>query len=251
MEQSQVDRFGLNGDRRWMLVDEQGVFVTQRKTPKLAHIKAGIHQGTLQIKLGEQTLTVEPASLTAEEPIKVTVWRDVCDALPAPSDINQAIGHYLGLGSCTLVYMPESVQRLVDTDYARSGETVSFADGFPMLLATRPSLQQFNRWLNQNGAKAEITMQRFRPNLVLDGCEPFAEDGWSVIKIGDILFDVVKPCARCAIPTINPDTLEKEAVVFKTLKQHRGREGEVYFGQNLIPRGGGILRLGDKVELLE
>lgn len=250
-EQIEIDRFGLKSDRRWMLVDERGVFVTQRKCPKMAHIKASIRNGALQIQLGERTLLVEQKSLEAEKVLKVTVWRDICEALPAPSAINQAISHYLGLGPCTLVYMPETVQRLVDKDYAKLGETVSFADGFPLLLTTTPSLQQFNRWLRKNGANTGVSMQRFRPNLVLDGCEAFAEDHWSVIKIGEILFDVVKPCARCAIPTINPETLEKEPAVFKTLKQHRGREGDVYFGQNLIPRGTGMLRMGDQVELLE
>ena len=135
---------------------------------------------------------------------------------------------------------------LVDENYAKRPQTVSFADGFPLLLTTQASLADFNSHLT-----GSIEMVRFRPNLVVEGSLPWEEDGWRRIRVGETEFDVVKPCSRCAIPTINPITAQKEPEVFAMLKAYRTKGSEVYFGQNLLPQNMGIIKIGDQVEVLE
>jgi len=142
--------------------------------------------------------------------------------------------------------MAENFKRFVDRDFAKQGETVSFADGYPLLLTTDASLQQFNHWLGE-----PIGMNRFRPNLVLSGSLPFAEDEWKTIRIGNIEFDVAKPCARCMVPSIDPETLEQNPQVLKTLAKYRKQGNGVNFGQNLIPRSFGKIEVGEAVKILD
>jgi hypothetical protein len=141
--------------------------------------------------------------------------------------------------------MPDYSYRQVDLQFAERGDRLGFADGFPFLLCNEASLQQLCAGLGRS-----VDMQRFRPNIVISGAVPFAEDHWRRIRIGDIEFDVVKACARCAIPTVNLDDASREADVFRALKAQRQRGDEVYFGQNMIHRGEGEIRLGDAVEVL-
>ena len=147
--------------------------------------------------------------------------------------------------SCRLVYMADVTRRLVDKAYAKQNETVSFADGFPLLLTTDASLQSFNQHLSR-----PIDMVRFRPNVVISGSLPWEEDQWQAIRIGNLEFDISKPCSRCVIPTINSSTMQKESEVFQVLRDYREKNGEVFFGQNLLPRGIGKISVGDEVELL-
>lgn len=147
---------------------------------------------------------------------------------------------------CRLVFFPEDEIRQVDPTYARSGDRTAFSDGFPVLLISQASLDDLNRRL-----KTPVAMRRFRPNLVVSGCEPFAEDGWKQIRVGEVTFRVVKPCSRCVIPNIDPDTAEKSAEPTRTLSGFRRRENKIFFGQNLIADGMGKLELGMPVEVLE
>jgi uncharacterized protein YcbX len=151
----------------------------------------------------------------------------------------------LGL-PCRLVYMPDSCQRLVDGHFARDGETVSFADGFPLLLISQASLDDLNRKLDN-----PVPMNRFRPNLVVNGCDPFAEDGWRRIRIGDVEFDVAKPCSRCVIPSIDQATAQRDGQINRVLAGFRRFNGQVLFGQNLLYQRAGTLTLGDSVEVLD
>lgn len=159
--------------------------------------------------------------------------------------MNQWLSDQLGL-SCRLVFMPKDSRRPVDPDYAGPGHTVGFADGYPLLLTQQSSLDDLNRHMS-----IDIGMERFRPNVVVEGAEPWQEDQWRLVQIGSMLFDVVKPCSRCAIPTIDPNDGSKQPEVFRTLQQYRSKEGEVYFGQNLVPRSLGRLNLGDAVTVME
>ena len=144
-----------------------------------------------------------------------------------------------------MYFLPEDSVRPVDPAYAQAGDRVGFADGFPLLLTTQASLDAFNREL-----PSAIGMERFRPNIVVAGSEPYAEDGWRRLRIGEIEFDVVKPCSRCVIPSIDPQTAQKQAVVVQTLSRLRRRGDAVYFGQNLIQRGTGDIKRGDSVAVL-
>ncbi len=214
---SLIDRFGLQDDRRWMIVDQENRALTQRNQPLMAKIKATVsrHESStsLTLQLDDKTHNIPISEFTKNPHLKkVSVWSDTCDGLMAPEEISHHLSKFLDT-NCTLVYMPDDYQRFVDKKYASAGETVSFADGFPLLLTTEESLQQFNEWLGET-----ITMTRFRPNIVLSGAAPFAEDQWKRIRVGEIEFEVAKPCSRCMVPSLDPETLEKNPRVLEILE---------------------------------
>jgi uncharacterized protein YcbX len=145
-----------------------------------------------------------------------------------------------------LVIMPESTQRKADPRYAKNNENVSFADGFPFLLISQASLDHLNEQLEM-----PIVMQRFRPNFVVTGTNPHAEDDWKSIKIGGLFFDIVKPCARCVLTTIDPETAEKGKEPLKTLATYRRVNNKILFGQNVVTKQNGLIKQGDPISLLE
>lgn len=244
VSQFDVDRFGPYLDRRWLVVDRQGQFITQRQKAAMALVQTALRDDTVTLTMeGLPAIRFRPADFEGTER-QVQVWRDQCIARSGPRELDEWISQALGT-DCQIVFMPDSTRRQVDPRYAQAGETVSFADGFPLLLTTDASLGELNRRL-----PFAIGMERFRPNLVVEGTVPFAEDGWQRIRVGQMTFRVSKPCSRCAIPTIDPQTARKQPEVFKTLQQFRARDGEVWFGQNLLPEGGGIIRIGDQVDIL-
>lgn len=248
-----IDRFGPAGDRRWMVVNEKGHFLTQRQYAGMALIKTALNESGLQgnhltlLAADGNQIQLSPGHVG--DVITVTVWGDQCEALVAPEAVNLWMSEQLGV-KCRLVFMPEQNRRQVDTDFAEQGETVGFADGFPLLLTTEASLQDFNDKLSLISTLT-VDMDRFRPNVVVSGNEPWAEDQWRRIRIGEAIFRVAKPCSRCAIPTIDPTTGHKQADVFRALKQHRQRDGKVYFGQNLLVEKAAPLQTGDEVEVLD
>jgi uncharacterized protein YcbX len=141
--------------------------------------------------------------------------------------------------------MPDDARRRVQPLYARRGETVSFADGFPLLLISQASLDDLNARLDQ-----PVPMNRFRPNLVVSGCEAFDEDRWQRIRIGTLEFDVAKPCSRCVMPSIDQATAQRDPQINRVLASYRRRDGQVYFGQNLLYPEYGSLAVGDTLEVL-
>ena len=244
--QFQIDDRGPQWDRRWMLVDEKGQFLSQRKHPVMTQLLVTVEDNELQIQAPGMPDLIVPffywGMIKARQ--AVTVWRDTMPAKIAEGHVNAWFTQVLGQ-PCKLAYMPEETRRKVDPSYAKSGEITSFADGYPLLLATESSLAQFNEWLGES-----VEMARFRPNVVISGNEAFAEDHWQRLRIGTMEFQVVKPCSRCAIPTLDPQTGKRNVAVFSTLSQYRSRGDEVFFGQNLLPTGTGELKVGDKVEIL-
>lgn len=240
-----IDRFGPCWDRRWLVVDPQGRFLTQRQHARMAQITVSMEGGQVTLCADGHAKVRFSAADFGGETIEVEIWRDRCQASCGPVWLDDWIGTVLQTPA-RVVFMPEDSRRFVDPQFARHQETVSFADGFPLLLATDASLQAFNTHL-----QTPVGMERFRPNLVIDGTTPYAEDGWRRIRVGTVDFIVAKPCSRCAIPTIDPLTAQKQPEVFKTLKATRSRNGEVFFGQNLIPVGTGVIRVGDPVLVLE
>ncbi|MEP5764016.1 MAG: MOSC N-terminal beta barrel domain-containing protein [Halieaceae bacterium] len=248
LQKAQLDRFGLVGDRRWMLVDGAGGFVSQREFPQLALMAVELNAAGITLVWGGERMNI--ASPAAGKPRLVQVWGDSVAALDAGDAVATWLGERLEQ-PWRLVYMPEDSQRLVDGEYASQGETVSFADGFPLLLVSQAALDNLNARLQK-----PVPMNRFRPNLVVTGCEPHAEDSWQQIRIGDMEFDVAKPCARCAVPSIDQDSGLKDSEILRVLAAYRRREDpqdgsrQVYFGQNLLYRGSGQLTLGDEVTIL-
>ena len=240
---SGVDRFGLEGDRRWMVVNEMGKFLTQRDIAQMALIAVSSVSSGIHLAYGGTEIDVPFPGASAPER-RVQVWGDSVIALDAGDEVAHWLSQQFGAG-CRLVYMPPDAVRLVDGIYALDGETVGFADGFPLLLISRASLDDLNRRL-----ASPVPMNRFRPNLVVAGCEPFAEDNWRRIRIGEMEFDIAKPCSRCSIPSIIQESGLRDPDINRTLAGFRRFEGQIYFGQNLLYQQTGQLRIGDSVEVL-
>jgi uncharacterized protein YcbX len=238
-----MDRFGPAGDRRWLVTDPAGRFLTQREHPVMALIKTRAAAESLTLSVDGDDITVPIPGADARERL-VQVWEDHARARDAGDAAAGWLSDKLGQ-SCRLFYMPDDSVRLVDGLYASNGETVGFADGFPVLLISQGSLDDLNDRL-----PSPVSMNRFRPNLVVSGCDPFAEDGWKRIRIGDMTFDVAKPCSRCVMPSIVQETAERDPHINRVLAGYRRFEGKIYFGQNLLYRDTGRLSLGDAVEVL-
>jgi uncharacterized protein len=245
LEQAALDARGIARDRHWMLVDPVGQFLSQRKLPRMTLVQTRLQSGLLTLQAGTMPdLQLAPED-PADEQVPVMVWGDECLARAAGEGADQWLSEFLQT-DCRLVYLPEDQQRQVDLEYASQGDQTGFSDGFPLLLISGASLRDLNRRLAE-----PLPMERFCPNLVVDGCEPYAEDGWRRIRIGSTEFRVVKPCSRCAITTVNPDTAETGSEPLKTLNGYRRQGNKVYFGQNIIHTGAGQLSLGMEVEVLE
>ncbi len=247
LNESEVLPRGLPWDRRWMLVDEDSKFITARRHPSLAMVQTEIDGDSLVVAADAGGVLHLPLYPGQRETIPVTVWRDSVDAVVTNPEADAWFSDYLGL-SCRLVQMTDDLTRGVDQDYGQPDDEVSFADGFPMLLITEASLADLNSRLDN-----PVDMRRFRPNLVVDGDAPYAEDGWQRFRVGEVEFEGVKNCSRCVFTTVDPDrgikSPDKEPL--HTLSTYRRRpEGGVFFGQNLIPRGSGVIRVGDSVSLL-
>ncbi len=240
---AQAGPFGLDMDRRWMLIDEQGYMLTQRKHPRLCLIQSHFEANCLIISAPD----MEPLNIPVQPSgniIKATVWNDTCNAYDCGKQATQWFSTFLKIPA-RLVFFPQNEQRQVDLDYAKKGDTTAFSDGFPYLLISQASLDDLN-----NRLSSAVEMKRFRPNLVVEGTEAFAEDKWKKIRIGDVTFNLVKPCSRCSIPSINPDTAEKSAEAVKTLAGYRMQNNKIFFGQNLTSEGNGKLEVGMPVEIL-
>ena len=231
-------------DRHWMLVDAQGRFLTQRQLPQMALIATRFVDGGV-LRLQAPGMPDLAVGAPAGDRLDVHVWRDSLTAVRVGDVADRWLSDFLGV-HCHLVELPEDVRRPVDPDFAMPDDQVGLADGFPFLLISQASLDDLNHRL-----QTPLSMLRFRPNLVVSGCRPHAEDDWQHIRIGDIGFRVAKPCSRCIIPTIDPDTGERGREPMQTLLTYRRRDNKVYFGQNLIHDGVGRLQLGMPVEVLE
>ena len=238
-----LDRFGPVGDRRWMLVDENRRFVSQREDAGLVRLRVEPSGEGLHLRLdGREHVVPTP---TDDRNLQVQVWLDSVRAV----DAGDAVAAWLSEGfgrSLRLVYMPESSHRYVDGVYASNGETVSFADGFPLLLISESAADLLNSKLTE-----PVGLDRFRPNLVVSGCQPHAEDEWRRIRIGKIEFDVAKPCARCVVPSIDQESGARHPDILRVLAGYRRADDrQVYFGQNLVYQQTGTLTVGDEIEVL-
>jgi len=249
LRETMLDALGVQGDRRWMVVDaESGRFLTQRLLTQMTQLQAR-WLGATHLQLSAPGMAdLQVAVPDDSAPLRgVTIWRDSLQVPDAGDQAAQWLSQLLGR-ACRLVQVTEPRARQVDTAYAEVGDKVAFADGFPLLLIGQASLDDLSARVGR-----PLPMLRFRPNLVVSGSEPYAEDSWKRIRIGELEFRVAKGCSRCIMTTLDPQTGERSAdrEPLATLKTYREREGEVYFGQNLIACGGGQLRLDMPVQVLE
>ncbi|WP_257264326.1 MOSC domain-containing protein [Endozoicomonas sp. ONNA2] len=246
LESARVTRRGFEHDRRWLLTDEHGKFITQRQYPALATVVTSVVDEGLWITrpaAGDLWVSIPKDEGSCAT---VTVWQDDCQALDAGDAAARWFSDFLNI-NCRLCYQPERSIRATDARYSGPEDHTSFADGFPFLLTNEASLADLNQRLTE-----AVPMSRFRANIVVGGQQPYEEDGWSVIRVGDITFRVAKPCSRCVITTVNPETGLKEGrEPLFTLAQYRQTDMGVIFGQNLIPDREGIIRIGDKVKVLQ
>jgi uncharacterized protein YcbX len=245
---AQLTDRGFQYDRRWMLVDEQTQFMTQRQFPEMALLQTGISEEGISIvhKKNSEKKILIPFSGFTNENLTVKIWNDYCDALPAEKFINEWFSEMLQF-SCKLVYMPDDSLRKVNGRYAvENTDITSFSDACPVLLIGQSSLDDLNTRL-----EIPLPMNRFRPNIVITGSAAFEEDEMEEFLIGGIQFFGVKLCERCVITTINQDTSEKSKEPLKTLSSYRMQNNNVYFGQNVISKKTGVVRIGDELMILK
>jgi len=241
-----LDARGPAGDRCWMLIDERGVMLSQRDLPRMALIAAENGAGELVCAApGMPQLRVAIPAPGENRRLTARLWNDDVDVQLAADSAHAWFAQFLG-AACRLVHQPDDAFRQVNRIYAAKGVGVSLADGFPLLLINQGSLDDLNRRLEE-----PVEMRRFRPNLVVEGAEPFAEDAWRRIRAGEVEFSLAKPCARCSIPTVNPDTGEFGKEPMRTLATYRRRGNNVFFGWNIIASSPGTLRVGDPVVVFE
>lgn len=244
--EAQVQRRGLLNDRRCIFLDENDTFLSQRTLPSLATLRTSIENGRLKFEYEGQMIWVD--NNLHQQPKTITVWDKSCEGYAMGKEIDEVLSNWLGK-KIKLYYQPDKAHRKPNPDFSLPQDELSFADGYPILLCTDASLNDLNQRLT-----TPVPMNRFRPNLVISGVErAFAEDTWRRIKIGEVLFNVAKPCERCVMTTVEQEKgVSSGKEPLKTLATFRLFEGynSPIFGQNLIPEREGVIRVGDRIEIL-
>lgn len=240
---AQVKGKGLQFDRRFMLVSDDGLFMTQRIYPKMALFKLSFEKEGFAIHFEQNKLLLPAIPGVVPQQKKVHVWDDTVWANEVDGEYSQWFSKHLGI-KCSLVFFPEENPRPVNPKYKVHNEHVSFADAYPFLIIGQSSLDDLNSRL-----AVPLPMNRFRPNLVFTGGDPYEEDHWRNFTIGSNRFVGVKPCDRCVMTTVNQDTAQKGAEPLKTLATYRQRDNKIYFGQNLVGLDTGTIQVGDVITL--
>ncbi len=265
-----VDTWGPKNDRRLMLVDEHNNFFSQRQCPEMSqmHVVDNSDQLTLSFK-GHKASFSWPSLNESLNTMTVNIWQDTCEAQiiddPIVNWINDRLKRSLN-SRLKLVYMANHTHRQVDLEFSEEGVRTGFSDGFPFLLINQASVEFLRNKLNKKAESPpqvspqeisvksnsiDLNVKRFRPNIVITGCEPFAEKNWKKIRINGIEFDLVKPCSRCVIPTIDLKTGLKQKEVMQVLLEYCWEGQEVVMGENMLHYGAGILQVGQQVEIVE
>jgi uncharacterized protein len=251
LAESRATERGLQHDRRWMVVDPQGEFFTQRSHPKMATVWTELLDDSLELSAPDADSVRVAFEPPPAPPMRVRVWDSVVDAIPASREADGFLSDYLG-EPCRLVYMPDSTRRASNPDYAGEGERlVGFADGYAYLVASTASLEDLNARLSAKG-HPPLPMNRFRPNIVVSGAVPYAEGGWRELRVGEALLRAAKPCGRCEVTTTDQSSGEvRGPEPLATLGEYRtSDEFGVMFGVNLVTLEQGLVRRGDRVEAL-
>ena len=231
---------GLRHDRRFMVVNDDGKFITQREHPRLALVTTALDGEALVLGAAGSLVRI-PLAPEGHGRRHVRIWHDAVEAIEIHGDATGALSEHLGV-KCQLVFMPADVVRPVDPRFANAGDRVGFADGFPILLAATSSLAELNGRL-----ETPIPMDRFRPNLVVDGGDAFEEDRHDHVWVGNLPLRMPKRCSRCQVTTIDQETAQVTNEPLRTLARYRRVANNVYFAQNLIPDREGVVAVGDAV----
>ncbi|MBW8685578.1 MOSC domain-containing protein [Chitinophaga rhizophila] len=244
LDKADITDRGFLYDRRWMLIDDNNRFLTQREHYIMALFKLQLQPDGIAVRFKDATFTIpfEPQTNISEQ---VVIWNDTCTAIIVSEAANQWFSERMQL-PCRLVYMPDNAHRQVETDYAQNGEIVSFADAYPFLLIGQASLDELNSRLEQ-----PVPINRFRPNIVFTGGSPYQEDEMHQFTIGNVTFYGVKPCGRCVMTTVDQQTASKGQEPLRTLAGYRTSNKKVLFGQNLLHNGQGVIHTGDILHLIE
>lgn len=251
LQTSDLDSMGLKYDRRWMLVTPDGKFLSQRQIPKMALIKTALDKAG-QLTLSADGMRDHPVpdvkELSTPVFMPVAIWDDTVHATRVGDETDIWLSNALGT-LCHLVYIPDNEERQCDLKYAKQGDRTGFSDGFPLLLLSEASLADLNNRLDE-----PVEMKRFRPNIVISGCDAYAEDQLKGFIIGDVSMRGVKLCSRCVITTVDPDTGKRNNMQpLATLMKYRKGKGDeankVFFGMNVIHENTGRLNVGDSVSI--
>lgn len=246
VDEAEIHPAGFRWDRRWMVVDSQGRFLTRRTEAAMCRIGVALEGESFRLSadgFGDVTMPIE---VDGPPELEVLVWGSQVQAVPGPAPASAWLEAVLGR-SCRLVYQPAGSLRPVNPEFGRAGDVVSFADGYPVMLTTESSVAD----LAARVPDVIMTTTRFRPNIVVSGSTAYAEDGWTRVHIGAAQFDHVKPCERCVVVDTDPESGARSDGVLAELARYRRWRGGVRFGVNLVPRILGRVRVGDEVVALE
>lgn len=241
---------GPRHDRRWLVVDADGVFITARQVSEMVLIRAAAMGEGLRLSApGLPDLDLAPPPSDALR-LRVSIWKDAVDAQRADPAAEAWLSAFLQR-PVRLVRMDDAARRAVDPAYAQPGDEVSFADGYPLLVISQAALDGLNARLAEVG-RTPVVMAQFRPNLVIADAAAHAEDDWKRVRIGEVEFDAVKRCTRCVFTTVDPvrGVRRDDGEPLNILKDYRRTPSGITFGMNLIPRSSGALRVGDAVTVL-
>lgn len=244
LQQAVVEARGIRHDRHWMIVDPAGKFLTQRTLPAMALIQPQLHRDTLELQAPgcDPCVVPIPQNGAIQE---VTVWRFTGSAVDQGDLVAQWLSQFLGL-PCRLVAMKDDTVRLLNPDFATSPrDQVGFADGYPLLMLTEASVDDLSQRVGYG-----IPMNRFRPNVVIEGATAYADDHWHRIQIGSLEFVNAKPCERCTVTTVDQITGVRGSEPLTTLATYRRTAGGILMGQNLIHQATGVIKVGDPVLVL-
>ncbi len=247
LQQGNISTRGLEHDREWMLIDQEGTFITQRKHHQLALLQTSMTATTVTVQHKhhpDQNISF-PIAEHLDLPIAVTVWDDHCTAFEVNTEVSQWFSIFLQM-DVKLVKMLQTEKRIVDRRYALHEATVGFADAYPNLIIGESSLDLLNTKLAH-----QIGMDRFRPNLVFTGGDAHLEDELTEFSIGEVQFYSAKPCTRCVLITVNQQTGEKGQEPLKTLATYRNFGQKILFGQNIMHTNQGLLRIGDEMKIIK
>lgn len=247
IEKAVVEERGLQYDRRWMLIDENNQMITLRKFHDMALVRMEIEDEHMVLRQSvEVSGTIKiPLQIHVGKSLEASVWNDQVKLVWPQLTADQWFSDLLKT-DCRLVYMPDDSPRQVDPKYVSKSMNTSLSDGYPFLLANTTSLKDVSQ---KSGIKPE--MERFRPNLVVETQEPFEEDAWKSIVIGNISFRLVKPCARCIMVTIDQNTGKAGKEPLKSMSAYRKVNNKILFGQNAIAETYGNISVGEELKILE
>ncbi|MFD1255458.1 MOSC domain-containing protein [Mucilaginibacter terrae] len=244
LQQSEVTSRGLRYDRRWMLIDEKNRFLSQRKYPQMSLFHLILQENGIKVTYqptGQHIII--PYKPQTNTVVEVDVWDSLCTGNYVSEEVDEWFSTLLNI-TCRLIYMTDDSLRQVDERYAGPGHITSFSDGYPILLISEASLADLNTRLTH-----PVSINRFRPNIVIKGTEAYLEDCLQHFEAGGISFYGVKPCARCVMIGVDPLTANTGAEPLKTLASYRKVNNKIYFGQNLIHKGEGTISIGDELNI--